>query len=183
MTLTVPTVEPTELTAGDYLQFDRTLSDYLPSDGWSLSYVLTGAAASVISIAASTSSDGDYFEVRVPSATTANYTAGRYNLIGFVTHTDDRRFEIYRAALVVHPDPATATPELSYAERMLTIVEDKISTRLSADIKEYTLEQMEVQREELAELNRQRERFKEAVRRERGGPFFKEVKASFGRAS
>jgi hypothetical protein len=177
---TVPTVEPTEFTAGDSLEWDRTLGDYTPSDGWTLSYVLTGAHASVISISATANDGNTGHEVRVTPATTAAYTDGRYNLVGLVTHTDGRRFEVYRAACFVYPNPATETPELSFNERMLAAVEAKIATRITADISRYTLEQQEVHREELATLNRQRNSYADAVRRERGGGFFQTAKVKYG---
>lgn len=183
MAYTIPTVEPKEFTAGDSLQWDRTLGDYPPSDGWTLSYVLTGAHASVLSISTTASDDDATHEVRVVPATTATYTAGRYDLIGFVTHTDGRRFEVYRAACVVHPNAATATPALSFNERMLAAVESKISDRITADISRYSLEQQEVHREELANLNRQRNSYADAVRQERGGGFFRDVKVKFGNAA
>ncbi len=180
MSYTIPTTEPTGFTAGDSLQWDRTLAAYPPSEGWTLSYVLTGAGAAVIEVAASPSDDNTSYEVRVTPATTADYTPGRYNLVGLVTHTDGRRFEVYRAACVVLADPATATPTLSYNERMLAAVEAKLEARIVADISSYTLEQQQVYREEMLKLQAQRNSFAEAVRRERGGAFFQNVGVSFG---
>lgn len=179
---TVPTVEPTEITAGDSLQWDRTYSDYPPSAGWSLSYVLTGAHAEPITIAATANDADTGYEVRVATGTTVAYSVGRYTLVGHVSD-GTARHRVYVGPLVVLPDPATATPELSFNERMLAAVEDKIATRIAADISGYTLEQQEVQREELRTLTRQRNAYADAVRRERGGRPFQTVGVSFGAPS
>lgn len=181
MARTIPTVEPITARAGLTWEWDPTPvfegETFLPSNGWTLTYSLTGAAATVLTITAATSASSDYFEVRVPKATTATYTAGRYDLIGVV---DDGRdaFEVYRGPLVVEP-ATSAAPELSFAEQMLAAVETKIADRTAADISGYTLEQQAVQRESLADLRRQRAAYADAVRRERGGKFFQPVAVSF----
>jgi hypothetical protein len=43
MSVPIPGVEPTVLVAGDTWQWDRDESDYLPADGWSLTYAFTNA--------------------------------------------------------------------------------------------------------------------------------------------
>lgn len=180
MAATIATTEPAEFTAGDSVEWDRSFSNYTPVDGWSLAYKLTGAHVSVLSISATANDAGTGFEVRVTPETTVSYTSGAYSLVGLVTHSDGRRFEVYRGPCVVLPDPATADPELSFNERMLAAVEAKIADRIAADISGYTLEQQAVQREELATLHRQRNSYADAVRQERGGGFFRNVKVSFG---
>lgn len=180
---TVATSEPESFTAGDSVEWDRSLSDYTPADGWTLSYALTGAHSTVLTITATANAADTGYEVRVLPATSAAYTAGAYSLVGLVTHTDGRRFEVYRGPCYVNPDPATATPALSFNERMLAAVESKISDRITADISRYSLEQQEVHREELANLNRQRNSYADAVRQERGGGFFRDVKVKFGNAA
>lgn len=175
MAYTVPTVEPIELIAGDSWAWDRTLGDY-PASAWTLKYALTGAHETVIELTAT--ADGETHKIRVAAATTAGYTAGRYNLFGYVTDGTDR-YTVFEGPLVVLPNPATAAPALSFAERMLTQLETKIADRLSADISSYTLEQQEVHREEIVTLTRQRNAYADAVRRERGGAFFQDVKVEF----
>lgn len=182
MANTIPDKEPTEAIAGDSLQWDRSVSAFPPSEGWTLTYSLTGAHASVLTITASASGDGDYYEVRVTPDTTVGYTPGPYTLYGRVSNGTDKH-NVYAGPLVVLADPATATPELSFNERMLALAETKLADRLTADISSYSLEQQEVHREELASLQKQRNAYAEAVRRERGGGFFQNVKVRLGAAS
>lgn len=177
MPATIPTSEPTELTAGDSWQWDRTYGDYPSSDGWSLTYALTGSGAAPVEIVASAAS-GVSFEVRVAAATTASYAAGRHDLIGYVSKGGER-FQVYKGALVVLPDPAVATIALSFNERMLAQLETKIAERLSADISSYTLEQQEVHREELRLLEGRRNAYAEAVRIERGGSATRTMQVRF----
>lgn len=182
MAYTVPTSEPTELTAGDSWQWDRTYSDYPPSAGWSLAYALTGADVQAIILSADANAEGTGYEVRAAAAETVVHEPGRYDLIGYVTKAGERH-RVYAGPLVLLPDPATATPTLSFNERMLAAVEAKIADRVAADISSYTLEQQAVQREELATLHKQRNVYADAVRRERGGALFQSAKVSFGGAA
>lgn len=183
MAYTVPTVEPTEFSAGDSLSWDRALSDYTPADGWTLSYVLSGAHESPLVITATASDDGMGHEVRVTPATTAEYTSGRYNLVGFVTHSDGSRYEVYRASCYVHPDAATATPDLGHAERMLAAIEAVLEGRIPADVESYQIAGRAVNKIPLERLSIERSKYAEIVRRQRGGSFFRDVKVQFGRAS
>lgn len=176
---TIPTVEPTKIIAGDSLQWDRTLEDHPPSDGWSLSYALTGAEATVLEVPTTATADGAGYQVRVAPADSIFYDAGRYNLVGFVTHADGTRFEVYRAPCVVIADAMTAPPDIGHAERMVVVLQAKIADRYAADISGYSLEQQEVHREEIAQLERSLARYADASARQRGRPFFQNVAVSF----
>lgn len=182
MAYTVSTVEPTSLTAGDSWQWDRAYSDYPSSDGWELGYVLTGAHESVIDLADYITDDSGTWEVRVPPATTAGYTAGLYRLVGYVSDGTDRH-RVYSGPLTVLPDPAMAAPEPSHAEKSLAAVRARIEERLTADTSGFSIAQRQVQREELRELRKQEAIYAERVRRERGGPIFQPVKVTFGAPS
>ena len=76
MAATTPTTEPSALIAGDTAKWLKTLADYLPADGWVLSYTLINSAAK-ITFAATTS--GSDFLVNVAAATTAAWAAGSYS--------------------------------------------------------------------------------------------------------
>lgn len=179
MPRTVPTYEPTSATAGDSWEWDRTLSDYPPSGGWTLTYSLTGAHESVLSISATTSDLGDYFEVRVAPATTVAYTAGPYKLIGHVTDGTDR-FVVYSAPLTVLPDPATATPEFTHAERMLAAIRALLEGRVTEDVQRFQVAGRALEKMEPVELRKWEAVYADRVRMERGGGFFQPVRVRFG---
>lgn len=125
---TVPTCEPTVLTAGDSWWWDKALSDYPPSDGYALSYVFTGPAT--FTLAAATSDDGDYFEVRGTPAANAARTAGNYRLQGYVTLSTTERWQVYDGRVEMFANPATASgSNLTFAETMLAALEAALEAR------------------------------------------------------
>jgi len=88
MAATTPTIEPYELIAGDTLKFDKTVVDYTPADGWSLSYSFRSNTGTGFDISA-TSNTNDY-SVTVAASTTTGYTAGVYAWQAYVTKSGER---------------------------------------------------------------------------------------------
>lgn len=92
-TPSVPTTEPTVFTAGDTLKFTRSHPDYLPTDGWVITYALVNSSAQ-ISITGSDNGDGTHL-VSVAAATTASWTAGDYRWQAYVTKaTTSERYRV-----------------------------------------------------------------------------------------
>lgn len=79
----IPTVEPSVFVAGDTLKFTREHSDYLPADGWVLSYAMVNASAQ-IAITGSDNGDGTHL-INVAAATTASWSVGVYRWQAYVT--------------------------------------------------------------------------------------------------
>lgn len=156
MVLTVPTCEPKAVTAGSSWQWDKTLPDYLPSDGWTLKYALRGP--SVLDLAADTSELGDYFEVRTLPAATAALAPGRYRLLAYVDNGTDQ-FDILAGTIVVNPDiraMAEGDGE-SENEQVLTLIKARISGRLPADRENFQINGTAITRipiEQLVQLQR-----------------------------
>ena len=179
MAQTVPTTEPTEVYAGDTLRWTRSLSGFPPHDGWALSYVLTGAHEAPIAIP--TTPDGGRYVVHVPASETAEYTPGRYRLIGYASK-DGERHQVYRGAVVVHPDEATAAPERSHAERMVRLLEDAMLGVAESGIVEYTVAGRGVKKLTLAEARTELAFWKREAERDGAGPErgpFRRVEVSF----
>lgn len=124
MAPTVPNGEPTELNAADSWQWDKHLSDYLPSEGYTLQYELEGPRNLASPITASTSASGDYFEVRdAPSGHNSIDVQGAYVLIGYVTKDTDR-FTVYEGEVYIRVR-STSTAQASNDEEALQILEQK----------------------------------------------------------
>lgn len=121
-----PTTEPKIITAGDRLQFERSLPYYLPADGWVLSYFLhnrKSVADDPIAFAALGS--GAKHVVDEASANTAGWTPGQYNLVGVVTNGGERE-TIYSAPVTVAPDPANIAKNSdlrTHSEKVLDAIE------------------------------------------------------------
>ena len=109
MSIETPTTEPTSFVAGDTAEWNREdLSDYLPSDGWSLSYSLRGPANITIQATGTTE---DIYEIEVTAATSASYKAGLYWWSAFVskgTGASLERHQIGSGTLTVKPDLSVA---------------------------------------------------------------------------
>ena len=130
MARTRPTSEPSILRAGETWEWERTLSAY-PAAEWTLSYTFTNATAK-LSITAG--KDGDTHVVSVAQATTAAYTAGRYDGFGQVTDGSET-FSVWAGGLEVLPDLATATSYdgRSHARVMLDAILALLEGRASDD--------------------------------------------------
>ncbi len=104
-TMAIATTEPTVLTAGDTASWQKTLSDYPADAGWVLSYTLINATTK-ISITAS-SAGADHL-VSVLAATTANWAAGDYDLLGVATKATER-YAVATARVTIKPNLAALT--------------------------------------------------------------------------
>lgn len=125
----VPTREPTSLVAGDSWQWDVTLADFPPSEGWELSYTVRGPEDLDIKWSTHINAVGATYEVRVPASAT-NLSPAGYKLFGFVTKGTER-FVVYGEAdgegvLNVRPNPSAAVNALSHDETVLAAIDATI---------------------------------------------------------
>lgn len=109
----IPTIEPASFTAGDTVQWKKSLSDYPASDGWTLKYALRGAG----SIDLTASADGDDHLVTVTAAASAAYTAGTYKWMAYVEKSGER-YTLAEGYLAINADLVTAT---SITDRVITL--------------------------------------------------------------
>ncbi len=126
MSLSVPTVEPTTARAGDTWRWTRDLPDY-PAPTWVLTYTLF-ASAGVVSIVAAAS--GALHSVNIAPATTALYTAARYDWVAHISDGTDR-FQVGSGVIQVTPDVAEATAYdgRSHARKMLDAINAMLEGR------------------------------------------------------
>ena len=125
MSAAVPTTEPLEIFAGDSIHFTKTLADY-PAGTWTLAYRILSQKGAV-DIDATATASGTDFDVTVARATTASWTPGEYQLIGYVTYLTER-VQIYSGKFSVRPDPATVDhyDARTYLERIKARLEEEI---------------------------------------------------------
>lgn len=131
MAYDIPTTEPTELTAGDTVQWTRSLADFPAGDGWVLSYVLINSAAK-ITITASAS--GDDHAVSVSAATSSAWTAGKYQWQAYATLASDRHL-VGTGTVQIKPNFAAATTYdgRSHAHKVLEAIEAALESRATND--------------------------------------------------
>lgn len=104
--MSAPATEPVEVTAGDTVQWTRSLADYPANEGWTLTYTLINATTK-ISITASAS--GEDHAVSVAAATTATWAAGTYAWQAYVTYGGAERHTVGTGTIVIRPNLAGAT--------------------------------------------------------------------------
>jgi len=166
---TVPTVEPTEIRAGDLVTWKKTLSDY-PADEWTLKYALRGEGAGTAIDITTTASGTDHL-VSVAKATTAAWTAGIYKWVAYVDNIVDplQRHTLESGTIKILPDLVAAASTYdtrSHVKKVLDSVEAAILT-LSAKTKnsvlilgnQYTLQNM-------GDLIKLRDKYKTEYQRE-----------------
>jgi len=149
---TPPTGEPTRLHIGTSWQWDKSVSVTPPSEGYTLSYAFTGGGT-VTDIAAATSSSGDFYEVRVPFATTQALEAGQYYVQGVVTKGAEKHL-VYEGDVTLVSDYALDEPTPTQDEVELAAVNARITDRLTADVASFHLNGRGTEHIEIAELRK-----------------------------
>jgi hypothetical protein len=181
---TIPTVEPTRLVAGESWQWDRYLSDHLPSVGWELTYFLRQGAAAAIVLTTSAGAD-DQFELRHTGNSSKDYPPGLYRLVGRVELTSGERFIVHDSYITVEPDPVEGTPSGTFAEQMVAKIETELlalsTTSATQAVRRWKQGDRE---EETAAIDRQylMEQlgyWREEVRQQRTGKLFQSVRGQF----
>ncbi|HRS29196.1 MAG TPA: hypothetical protein P5255_13125 [Phycisphaerae bacterium] len=81
------TIEPTHVTAGDTLAWNKSFADYPANAGWTLKYRLINAAAK---IDITSSASGADHAVNVAAATSAAWAAGKYSWQSWVEKGSER---------------------------------------------------------------------------------------------
>lgn len=153
----VPTYEPTTITAGDTLRWTRTLDDY-PASEWTLMYSLLPLAGGT-AIEIESTADGDTHSVDVAATTTAEYAAGEYNLVAYVTDVSLARFSQPQLSkrITILPDPASATAadQRTDAEKKLSLLRTAYDALVSKSVTSTTISGNVYTLRSLDELQRQ----------------------------
>lgn len=99
------TTEPARVTAGDTIQWAKSLPNYLAGDGWVLSYTLINPTTKISITSAGV---GDDHQVSVSASASAVWVAGSYAWVSAVTRGAER-FTLGQGTLQVLPNLAAAT--------------------------------------------------------------------------
>jgi hypothetical protein len=159
MAATIPSTEPLQIVAGDYIQWSKALSDYLPVDGWVLSYALINSLAK-ISITGTTGSDGNHL-ITIAAATSAAYTAGIYSWQSYVTKAS-QRVNIGTGDIEIKPNFASLTTldARSLVKQTLDAINTEILARATGGMtQEYTIGNRSLKKCTAGELITMRDKF------------------------
>lgn len=163
MAATTPTTEPASLIAGDTAKWYKTLADYLPADGWVLSYTLINAT-SKITFSASTS--GTDYLVNVAAATTAAWAAGSYSWRAQVSKAGEI-YTVGSGTITVQPAFAASTLDnRSFARIALANIEAYLQDSANLAASRYQIAGRELQRHSFSDLLKARDKFRIEVAQE-----------------
>ena len=133
MAVDIPTTEPLQFVAGDTVKWIKSLADYLPADGWVLTYALV-RDGSQETITATDNGDATH-AVTIAAATTAAYAVGMYSWQAYATKATER-YQVDAGALEVLVDfasQATGHDGRSLVKQTLDALEAVILGRASSD--------------------------------------------------
>ncbi len=163
MSVAIPTTEPTKFTAGDTVQWQKSLPDY-PASSWVLSYVLiNGVSKKTVAAVAS----GDDHLISIPAPTSAGYPAGTYSWQAYVT-MGAYRVTVGRGSIEVIPNFSgeTTFDGRGHVKRTLDAIEAVIENRASLDQEEYTIQGRSLKRTPIGDLLKLRSFYRAEYARE-----------------
>lgn len=137
------------------------------SPTWTLHVRLT-SASNYYDLTAEADGAGG-FEIDIPAATTADYSAGPYSWLAYVTNDSNERYSLQTGSIEVLPDLAVATQGVdtrSRNKRILDAIEALIEGRAASDVEEYSINGRDVRKMSLDSLLRWREYYRDQVRAE-----------------
>lgn len=140
----IPTTEPSEIIAGDTLQWNRQdLSSDYPASLWTLKYYFAGPNGA-FNITAT--ADGAYFAIAATAAVTAAYPEGDYKWSAYVSTGSGatlERHEIDNGVCTVKPNIANKTAGYdprSHVKKVLDAIEAAVEGRASRTDLAYTIQ-------------------------------------------
>src|ERR1700761_852409 len=164
----MPRVEPSEISAGDTVQFVIHQDDFPASNGWTMIWSLRAEDAS---LDAESTSEGNAHMFTLAAAQTAELEPGPYQYGLYFVSTDGQgnpvRFTYRIGRLDVRPDlqtmSVTATDPRSWAERMLEAVQNVIEGKIPDDVESYTIAGRSVNTIKSTDLMKWRDYFQRLV--------------------
>lgn len=179
--------EPTEITIGETLEWIKNLSNYLPADGWTLTYYFRGAGKGFDAVA--TEENGSFL-INVAATVTAEMSAGVYYWQAFVSKDDDKFLvdsgEVKAKAGFLSVDPTMTVDNRSNNKKILDAIDAMIEGKASRDQQEYVIGQRQLKRIPIPDLialqtlyAKRYSQEKRAEKLKQGAPFAKTIHVRF----
>lgn len=137
-----PTIEPTSVVVGDFIQWRRTdLGADYPNTAYTMTYVARITAGGNTEIQLAGTAYGDDYLFSVSSADSADFVAGYYHWqLEAVRNSDDERIVIDRGYFTALPDlDVNGADPRSHAEIMLDKIESLLQGKADADVANYSI--------------------------------------------
>ncbi len=160
----IPTTEPSIIVAGDTVQWTKALTDYLATDGWTLSYSFRIPGSATAPITFDADPDGANYSIDQDTSTTADWPAGAYVWTSYVDDGTDRHtIGTGPVTIFAAPEDALGT---THASRTLAIIEAALESRLPRGLEMYTIDGQQVQKLTHEALSRLRDKYRAEVKAE-----------------
>lgn len=132
----IQTIEPAAFIKGDTVKFTKSLPDYLPADGWALSYafVLEAASSDQQTVDATDNGDGSHL-ITISATDSAGFSVGWYAWQATVTKAAER-YTVAAGRVQVKPDFATLTSGYdarSHVKKVLDAIEAVLEQRATEE--------------------------------------------------
>lgn len=175
MTQAIPQTEPTEITAGDTVQWTRLAGDY-PSPAWDVSYILINSTSKITIDA--TDSGSDHL-VSVDAATSTGYAAGLYQWQCYATN-GVQRATIDTGEILIKPNffAVSTLDTRSITKRTLDAIEAVLEKRASTDQEMYAIAGRQLKRTPMPDLIMLRDKYKSMYMNEQRAEKIKNGQAS-----
>lgn len=182
--VTIPAKEPTTIIRGDTVKWTRALAEFLPADGWALTYYFTSASARVV-VTTTNNGDGSFLAV-ISSAVSATLTVGQWYWQAAVAKAGEQ-YTVDSGAVDVAAGMAIATGGIdtrTWARRTLDAVEATLEGRATSDHTSMSINGRSISRMTPLELMDWRDRLRAEVRTEEQAEkagLGRNIKVRFGR--
>jgi len=164
-----PTVEPTDIVVGDFIQWRRTdLSTDYPNTAYTMTYVarITGGGNTEIAVTG-TAYNSDYL-FSATSAQSALFVPGYYHWqLEAVRNSDSERVVIDRGSFTAIADlDVNGADPRTHAEIMIQKIESLLQGKADADVANYSVAGRSLTKLSFAELQKARDDYKAEFARE-----------------
>lgn len=178
--MVTPTQEPLQIVAGDSIEWNRTLTDFLASDGWALKYVFLSQGHPPITI--ESTPDGAAHLVNVSASITAAWAAAEYRWTAYVTKGAERK-TLGSGQVKILPDPATRDELFdprTENQKILDAINAVLAGELTNPLAKYKISGREAERYSRLELLKLQGIFQHRVAVENGqAPFIGAIPIGF----
>jgi hypothetical protein len=185
--MSVTTYEPRVIVIGETLIWEKELADYLPSDGWALSYSFRGAGPGFDQAA---TYEDDIFQITVAATVTVNLLAGAYYWQALVTKGSEKHLvdegEVKVKAGLAAVASNTAVDNRSPVKKILDAIDALIVGRVPQDVHMYMIGNRQLQHipvEQLINLRKHYARlYSQELRRQKikkGGSYLQSIHVRF----
>ena len=163
MSYPIPPQEPTTISAGNTIQWTKSLPDYPADQGWVLSYAFVSTVGNKFSV--SSVASGSEHAVTIPAATSAAYPPGVWMWQAYATKAAER-FMVDSGSLTILPDYSAQTTTLdtrSHARRCLDLIRAAIEGRLPDGLESYNIGGVDIRMVGIMQLRELYDRFRADV--------------------